>query len=122
MKNIKLPIIGLAFLAGFASTASCATNGVVLGQNFQSVIDASAPGDTLIVQPGVYPDASLVFNKPLTVLPSGTNGNPIQFIGTIQVTGAGASSFQQAYFAGSVQTTGSTVSFFDRTFSGTVTV
>jgi hypothetical protein len=122
MKNIKLLTACLGLLAGFAFTASCATNGVVLGQNFQSVIDASAPGDTLIVQPGIYPDASLVFNKPLTVLPSGTNGDMMQFLGAIQVTGAGASSFQRAYFMSSVQTTGSTVSFFDTTFNGNVTV
>jgi len=53
------------------------------------------------VQPGIYPDASLVFNKPLTVLPSGTNGEMMQLFGTVQVTGAGASSFQRAYFGSS---------------------
>ena len=121
MKNLKLLIFGLNILAGLASTAFCATNGVVLGQSFQSVINASAPGDTLIVQPGVYPDASLNFDIPLTVLPSGTNGNPIQFMGTIQVTSSGANSFQQAYFGTNVQTVGSTVSFFDSYFNGPVT-
>jgi hypothetical protein len=120
MKDIKLLTACLGFLAAFAYTASCATNGVVVGQNFQSVIDASAPGDTLVVQPGIYPDASLVFNKPLTVLPSGTNGDMMQLFGTVQVTGAGASSFQRAYFGGSVQTTGATVSFFGSYFNGTV--
>ena len=122
MNNLNLLVACLALLTGFAYTASGATNGVIVGQNVQSVIDASAPGDTLIVQPGVYPDASLVFNKPLTVLSSNTNGDPMQFLGTIQVTGAGAFSFQRAYFANSVQTAGSTVSFFDSTFNGPVAV
>jgi hypothetical protein len=120
MKHIKILTACLVLLAGLAYTASGATNGVVLGQSFQSVIDASAPGDTLVVQPGIYPDASLVFNKPLTVLPSGTNGDMMRFLGAIQVTGAGASSFQRAFFGGSVQTTGATVSFYGSYFNGTV--
>jgi hypothetical protein len=122
MKNIKFLSACLAFLAGLAYTASGATNGVVLGQNFQSVIDASSSGDTLIVQPGVYPDTNVVFNKALTVLPSGTNGSPIQFLGTIQVQGPGVSSFQRAYFGTNVQTTSATVSFFDSYFNGAVNV
>jgi hypothetical protein len=122
MKHIKILTACLVLLTGLAYTASGATNAVIVGQDVQSVINASAPGDTLIVQPGVYPDASLVFNKPLTVLVASTNGAVMQFLGNIQVTGAGASSFQQAYFGGSLQTTGAMVSFFDSIFNGPVTV
>ena len=120
MKNIKLVPACLVQLTGRAYTASGATNGGVVGQSFQSVIDASAPGDTLVVQPGIHPDASLVFNKPLTVLPSGTNGDMTQLFGIVQITGAGASTFQSAFFGGNVQITGATGSLFGSYFNGTV--
>jgi len=68
-------------------------------RTFSRSLTPQAPGDTLVVQPGIYPDASLVFNKPLTVLPSGTNGEMMQLFGTVQVPGRARASFQRAYFA-----------------------
>ena len=108
MKNLKLLSLAVALLA-MTFTANAATNFVILGDDFQAKIDASAPGDTLVVQAGVYP-GNLNFNKALTVLRSGTN--QIQFMGTVQITGAGNSSFQLSQFASAVtiQATG-TVSF-----------
>jgi hypothetical protein len=121
MTKLKVMAVCFAFLGVLADAASGATNGVVLGQSFQSVIDASAPGDVLIVQPGLYLDTNTVFNKSLAILPSGTNGGTIQFLGPVQVTGSSTSSFQKVYFGDTVQIAGSTASFFDSVFNASVT-
>ncbi len=118
--NLQLPtvmkkiILLLALISFAVINIRAATNFVILGDDFQTKINASAPGDTLVVQAGVYP-GNLNFNKPLTVLRSGTN--QIQFLGTVQITGAGNSSFQFSQFGGAVtiQATG-TVSFAQSRF------
>jgi hypothetical protein len=120
MKNPQLLALCLGLSGALPLDAYAATNLVYLGQDFQSAINASAAGDTLVVQPGVYPDANLAFNKPLTVLPTGTNGDMIQFMGTVSVSGSGAVTFQHAYFASSVQATATSTAFFDSVFNSQV--
>lgn len=114
--RIFFAVVILAFLQIVQMHA--ATNFVILGDDFQTKIDAASPGDTLVVQAGVY-SGNLNFNKALTVLRSGTN--LIQFLGTVQITGAGNSSFQFSEFFSpvTVQATG-TVSFAQSQFLSTL--
>lgn len=109
----KLSIL-FALLGAIVVPVFAATNFVILGDDFQAKINASAPGDTLVVQAGVY-TGNLNFNKPLTVLRSGTN--QIQFQGTAQIQATGSLYFSQCYFANavSIQCTG-TVSFVQSQF------
>ena len=76
-----------------------ATNYVILGDNVQTNINASAPGDTLVVQAGSY-SGNLVFNRSLTVLRSGSN--LLQFAGTVQMAGTGAQYFADCQFSSAV--------------------
>ena len=86
MKTLTCLTAGLVLTAA-ALHCPAATNYVILGDNFQAKINESAPGDILVVQAGVYPD-NLNFNKPLTVLRSGTNR--IQLAGSVQMQGRSA--------------------------------
>ena len=118
MKKITLWFALLVGVLGVRPTRA-ATNFVILGDDFQAKINASASGDTLVVQAGVYP-GNLTFSKPVTVLRSGTN--QIQFQGAVQINGAGATTFAQTEFASAVQiqATG-TVSFSHSQFLAPVT-
>jgi hypothetical protein len=86
----------------------------------QAVIDASAPGDTLFMEPGVY-QSSLVFNKALRVVPAaGPNQGQIQFTGAITVQNNGTNSFQQTFFGGPLETIGATVTILDSTHNAPI--
>jgi len=114
-----LGTLGLLGLTLGTTTVRAATNYVLVGQALQPAIDASAPGDMLVIQAGVYPD-SPNFNKPLTVLRSGTN--QIQFIGSVQITGTGDHYYSQCEFSStvSIQCTG-VVSFVQSQFLAPLT-
>ena len=119
---MKQHILSLALLVLLASSNSFAATNiyVIQSDDFQSRINAAAPGDTLVVQAGQYP-GNLIFSNPVTVLRSGTN-TLIQFQGTVKVQGAGAYNFAQSQFASSVQVqcTG-TVSFSQCQFQAPLT-
>jgi hypothetical protein len=121
MKTISI-IATLAVICANFAPANAATNIVVLGQSVQSVIDASSPGDTLLIQPGVYTDASVIFNKPVTVAPSNTTNGPVSFQGAVQIQGSGPSTFQHLYFASDMQISGPSTTFFNSLFNGNVLV
>lgn len=122
MKRLRLLTLGLTLLGGIAFTVSAATNAVIVGMNFQAAIDAATPGDTLVVQPGPYPDATLNFSKPLTVYAADTNGALINFSGAVQVTASGSTTFRQVLFGSTVEITGGgTITFLQTTFAANVT-
>jgi hypothetical protein len=118
MTRQKSYLLLLVVLA-ICGPASAATNYVIQGAtNFQATIDASSPGDYLVVQGAPYFE-NLTFSKPVTVLRSGTN--LIQLQGTVQIQGTGAVNFAQSQFGNTVnmQCTG-TVSFSQCTFLSTL--
>jgi hypothetical protein len=101
-KGMKHHIISAGLLVLLAASNSfAATNYVIQSDDFQSRLNTSAAGDTLVVQAGVYP-GNLIFTNPVTVLRSGSN-DWIHLQGTVQVQGAGAFGFAQCVFASSVQ-------------------
>jgi hypothetical protein len=75
--NLRLPIGWLAVgaLVGCLNLRlSAATNLVVVGDDLQTKINAAAPGDTLVVQSGIYGGVgSLTINKPLSLVRSGVD-------------------------------------------------
>jgi hypothetical protein len=61
----------LVLLAAFVPVAAAAaTTEVPPGTSLQSAVDAAAPGDTLILSPGLYPGA-VVIDKPLRITGKG---------------------------------------------------
>jgi hypothetical protein len=75
--NLRLPIGWLAVgaLVGCLNLRlAAATNLVVVGDDLQAKINAAAPGDTLVVQSGIYGGVgSLTINKPLSLVRSGVD-------------------------------------------------
>jgi hypothetical protein len=117
---LRMLFAAVLLLLAASPAAFANTNYVIQGAtNFQATIDASAPGDTLVVQGAQYFE-NLTFSKPITVLRSGTN--LIQLQGTVQILGTGALNFAQAQFANTVfvQCTG-TVSFSQCAFLSPLT-
>ncbi len=119
MKNLKLLFLAVAFLA-ITCAAKSATNVIIAGDDFQSKIDAAVPGDTLVVQGGVY-SGNLNFTKPLTIVRSGTN--QLQFTGNASVSTTGLVIFSQVQFAATLQaSTNAAISIFQTICSGAVTL
>src|SRR5580765_4059570 len=100
LMNKPTLFLNLVLLLAASSPTFAATNIVVQGDDFQAKIAASSPGDTLVVQSGIY-SGNLNFNKALIIVCSGTNG--ITFTGNTTVAATGTVSFVQTIFSGPVQ-------------------
>src|SRR5205807_896538 len=99
--NKRIVSFHLLFVLALSGTAFGATNYVVQDTNPQTQINASNPGDTIVMAAGPYTN-DLIFSKPVTVLRTGTN-DLIRFLGNVQIQGTGALNFAQVKFAGSAQ-------------------
>ena len=123
-KKIIIKIAMLACLCFAAVLNGTAATKIVLNSDdLQAAINAAAPGDTLVLQPGTYMQ-NLVFTNPLTFLCGVTaiSNQPVNLGGTVQIQGTGTNFFQQITFLNSVgvQCTG-TVSFVRCVFQNPVT-
>ena len=122
-KSISIKIALSVWLCFAAAWNGEATTKIVLnGDDLQAAINAAAPGNTLVLQPGTYMQ-NLVFTNPLTFLCGVTaiSNQPVNLGGTVQIQGTGASYFQQITFLNSVgvQCTG-TISFVECLFQNPV--
>ena len=133
MKTFIIKLVLLLF--GITSiSAHGTTNVVVVGNDLQLAINASSPGDTLVVQSGAY-SGNLNFTKPLTLLCSGTNGiqlsgntsiqspgpvafSQVQFLGSLTVQSNALSILNQSTLSSAVSVTGGTLQAFDCSFAG----
>ena len=98
--NLRLPIGWLAVgaLVGCLNLRlAAATNLVVVGDDLQAKINAAAPGDTLVVQSGIYGGVgSLTINKPLSLVRSGS-GQAI-LVSPVAVSASGVVTFSKIDF------------------------
>ncbi len=110
----------LLVVAALQITVHSATTVVPLGANLQTVINAAASGDTLVIEPGTYNDANLNFNRPLKVLAASESGAPsVNLTGAVRIEhGAiGTSTFQGISFGGAVEINEATAMFIDANFA-----
>jgi hypothetical protein len=100
-------ILLILFLAccGECFTARASTNVVISGSDFQQAIASSSPGDTLVVQSGIY-NGNINFDRSLTVLCSGTQ---IQLSGNTSVSSNANVNLSQTLFVGTFQAAINTV-------------
>lgn len=110
---VAMIVFGSAILNS-REKAHSATNYVSTGQSLQTVINNSAPNDTIVVSRGLAMDPSVILSIPLTVVGGTTNVN---ILSPVQLTGVGDSRFQGLHFANTVmiQSTG-TISIVGCTF------
>src|SRR4051794_12987702 len=69
-----LVLLGAGALAAAPTPALAATHLVHPGESIQAAVDAASPGDTIVVQPGVYREAVLNQTDNLTLRGGGPGG------------------------------------------------